>query len=199
MQLVRRSADLWWTGIFAEEYDNLARFVTQGIDQEDVDYMQKAHNYLKQNNIPGTEILHHIHWVPHCATDLSFEPAPVEKDNEPVMKQNERFDCRFSYQICGFKRFWFSADVPERKDTTRATRLTPRTKLTWRQAAVSHCNRAAALDTNENKFQFYTKAEPLRILRSLPNSKLISRITWNNFIALLFMFRLLSFVMFKIH
>lgn len=78
-----------------EEYDNLCRFVTQGIDHEDVDYMQKAYSYLIQNDIPGTEILHSVHWVPHCATDLSFVPPPPKKrrkDNEHVMKQHERCD-----------------------------------------------------------------------------------------------------------
>lgn len=31
-----------------------------------------SYNYLIQNDFPGTEILHHVHLMPHCATDLSF-------------------------------------------------------------------------------------------------------------------------------
>lgn len=75
-----------------EEYEVLCRFVTQGIDQEDVDYMRRAYSYLIQNDIPGTELLHQVHWVDHCATDLSFAPSPPKKrrrENDlPEMKRH---------------------------------------------------------------------------------------------------------------
>lgn len=76
----------------AEEYEILCRFITQGMDQEDVDYMRRAYSYLIQNDIPGTEILHQVHWVDHCATDRSFTPSPPKKrkrDNDlPEIKQH---------------------------------------------------------------------------------------------------------------
>lgn len=62
-----------------EEFDILCRFFTQGIDQEDVDYIKQAYMYLIQNDTPGTELLHQVHWVDHCATDRSFEPPPLKK------------------------------------------------------------------------------------------------------------------------
>ena len=62
-----------------EEFDVLCRFLTQGIDQEDVDYMKRAYTYLIQNDIPGTELLHQVHWVDHCATDRSFVPSLPKK------------------------------------------------------------------------------------------------------------------------
>lgn len=63
-----------------EEFDVLCRFLTQGIDQEDVDYMKRAYTYLIQNDIPGTELLHQVHWVDHCSTDRSFDPSiPTKK------------------------------------------------------------------------------------------------------------------------
>jgi [histone H3]-lysine4 N-trimethyltransferase SETD1 len=63
----------------SEDFDMLCRFLTQGIDQEDVDYMKKAYTVLIQNDIPGTELLHQVHWVDHCATDRSFDPSPPKK------------------------------------------------------------------------------------------------------------------------
>jgi [histone H3]-lysine4 N-trimethyltransferase SETD1 len=63
----------------SEDFDMLCRFLTQGIDQEDVDYMKKAYTVLIQNDIPGTELLHQVHWVDHCSTDRSFEPSPPKK------------------------------------------------------------------------------------------------------------------------
>lgn len=55
-----------------DEFDILCRFLTQGIDQEDVDYMRQSYSFLIQNDIPGTELLHQVHWVDHCATERSF-------------------------------------------------------------------------------------------------------------------------------
>lgn len=75
-----------------EEFDVLCRFLTQGIDQEDVDYMKRAYTYLIQNDIPGTELLHQVHWVDHCATDRSFDPTPVPKkrrrDDFPELRKH---------------------------------------------------------------------------------------------------------------
>jgi [histone H3]-lysine4 N-trimethyltransferase SETD1 len=74
-----------------EEFDVLCKFLTQGIDQEDVDYMKKAYTYLIQNDIPGTELLHQVHWVDHCATDRSFVPSPMKKrkrDEVPNLRQH---------------------------------------------------------------------------------------------------------------
>lgn len=62
-----------------EEYDILCRFFTQGIDQEDITYMRRAYTYLLQNDVPGTELLHKVHWVDHCVTDRSFDPSPPKK------------------------------------------------------------------------------------------------------------------------
>lgn len=62
-----------------EEFDVLCRFLTQGIDQEDVDYMKRAYTYLIQNDIPGTELLHQVHWVDHCASDRIFDQASLPK------------------------------------------------------------------------------------------------------------------------
>jgi histone-lysine N-methyltransferase SETD1 len=76
----------------SEEFDVLCRFLTQGIDQEDVDYMKRAYTYLIQNDIPGTELLHQVHWVDHCATDRSFVPAPPKKrkrDDLPELRQHQ--------------------------------------------------------------------------------------------------------------
>lgn len=68
------------------------RFVTHGIDQEDLEYMRRAYSYLIQNDIPGTELLHQVHWVDHCATDLTFTQPPSKKrrrDNDyHEMKQH---------------------------------------------------------------------------------------------------------------
>lgn len=75
----------------AEEFDVLCRFLTQGIDQEDVDYMKRAYTYLIQNDIPGTELLHQVHWVDHCSTDRSFVPSPPKKrkrDDLPELRQH---------------------------------------------------------------------------------------------------------------
>lgn len=74
-----------------EEFDVLCRFLTQGIDQEDVDYMKRAYTYLIQNDIPGTELLHQVHWVDHCATDRSFmpsEPKKRKRDNLPELREH---------------------------------------------------------------------------------------------------------------
>lgn len=74
-----------------EEFDVLCKFLTQGIDQEDVDYMKRAYTYLIQNDIPGTELLHQVHWVDHCATDRSFDPTPVPKKrrrDEPELRKH---------------------------------------------------------------------------------------------------------------
>lgn len=60
-----------------EEFDVLCKFLTEGIDQEDVDYMKRAYTCLIQNDIPGTELLHQVHWVDHCATDRAFDPVVV--------------------------------------------------------------------------------------------------------------------------
>lgn len=62
-----------------EEFDVLCRFLTQGIDQEDVDYMKRAYTYLIQNDIPGTELLHQVHWVDHCASDRLFDQPSLPK------------------------------------------------------------------------------------------------------------------------
>lgn len=75
----------------SEEFDILCRFLTQGIDQEDVDYMRQSYSYLIQNDFPATELLHQVHWVDHCATDRSFAPVPTKKrrrDDLPEMKQH---------------------------------------------------------------------------------------------------------------
>lgn len=74
-----------------EEFDVLCRFLTQGIDQEDVDYMKRAYTYLIQNDIPGTELLHQVHWVDHCATDRSFVPSAPKKrrrDDFPELREH---------------------------------------------------------------------------------------------------------------
>lgn len=76
-----------------EESDNLCCFVTHGIDQEMSIICGRLTSlvFLIQNDIPGTKMLHHVHWVPYFATDLSFVPAAMEmgrKDNEHVMKQH---------------------------------------------------------------------------------------------------------------
>jgi histone-lysine N-methyltransferase SETD1 len=75
-----------------EEFDVLCKFLTEGIDQEDVDYMKRAYTYLIQNDIPGTELLHQVHWVDHCATDRFFEPTPVPKkrrrDDFPELRKH---------------------------------------------------------------------------------------------------------------
>lgn len=73
-----------------EEFQILCRFFTQGIDQEDVDYIKRAYTYLIQNDTPGTELLHQVHWVDHCATDR-FEPPPAKKRrrDDPEVKQHE--------------------------------------------------------------------------------------------------------------
>lgn len=72
-----------------EEFQILCRFFTQGIDQEDVDYIKRAYTYLIQNDTPGTELLHQVHWVDHCATDR-FEPPPSKKRrrDDPEVKQH---------------------------------------------------------------------------------------------------------------
>ncbi|XP_070504129.1 histone-lysine N-methyltransferase SETD1 [Chironomus tepperi] len=74
-----------------EEFDVLCRFLTQGIDQEDVDYMKRAYTYLIQNDIPGTELLHQVHWVDHCSTDRSFVPSAPKKrrrDDFPELREH---------------------------------------------------------------------------------------------------------------
>lgn len=74
-----------------EEFDVLCQFLTQGIDQEDVDYMKRSYTYLIQNDIPGTELLHQVHWVDHCSTDRSFVPSPPKKkkrDDLPELRQH---------------------------------------------------------------------------------------------------------------
>lgn len=75
-----------------EEFDIICKFLTKGIDEEDVTYMRRAYSYLIQNDIPGTELLHQVHWVDHCSTDRSFEPSAPKKrkrDNDlPEMKQH---------------------------------------------------------------------------------------------------------------
>ncbi|CRL07368.1 CLUMA_CG020346, isoform A [Clunio marinus] len=74
-----------------DESDILCRFVTQGIDDEDIEYMRRAYSILIQKDIPGTEMLHQVHWVDHCATDRSFEPPPIKKrrrDEYPDVKQH---------------------------------------------------------------------------------------------------------------
>lgn len=75
-----------------EQSDIVFQFVTQGIDQEDLDYMRRAYSYLIQNDIPGTEFMHQVHWVDHCATDPSLAPPPSKKkrrDNDfPEVKQH---------------------------------------------------------------------------------------------------------------
>jgi histone-lysine N-methyltransferase SETD1 len=76
-----------------DEFDILCKFLTKGIDEEDVTYMRRAYSYLIQNDIPGTEILHQVHWVDHCATDRTFEPSlPKKRKREndfPEMKNHE--------------------------------------------------------------------------------------------------------------
>lgn len=75
----------------SEEFDILCRFLTQGIDQEDVDYMRQSYSYLIQNDNPGTELLHQVHWVDHCATERVFAPSQQKKrrrDDFPEMKQH---------------------------------------------------------------------------------------------------------------
>lgn len=74
-----------------EEFDILCRFLTQGIDDEDVSCMRQAYTYLIQNDIPGTELVHQVHWVDHCATDRSFGPSPPKKrrrGDDHEMKQH---------------------------------------------------------------------------------------------------------------
>ncbi|KAL7023223.1 hypothetical protein ACKWTF_012520 [Chironomus riparius] len=74
-----------------DEFDVLCRFLTQGIDQEDVDYMKRAYTYLIQNDIPGTELLHQVHWVDHCSTDRSFVPSAPKKrrrDDFPELREH---------------------------------------------------------------------------------------------------------------
>lgn len=81
-----------------EEYEILYRFVTKGIDQEDIDYMRKAHSDLIKSDMPGLDILHQVHWVDHCATDRSFDPSPPKKrrkdNNLPEMKVHETGSAR---------------------------------------------------------------------------------------------------------
>lgn len=75
-----------------DEFEIICKFLTKGIDEEDVTYMRRAYSYLIQNDIPGTELLHQVHWVDHCATDRTFEPSAPKKrkrDNDlPEMKQH---------------------------------------------------------------------------------------------------------------
>lgn len=74
-----------------EQSDIIFRFVTHGIDQEDLENMRRAYSYLIQNDIPGTELLHQVHWVDHCATDPTFSPPPAKKrrrDDFPEMKKH---------------------------------------------------------------------------------------------------------------
>jgi [histone H3]-lysine4 N-trimethyltransferase SETD1 len=75
-----------------EEFEILCKFLTKGIDEEDVTYMRRAYSYLIQNDIPGTELLHQVHWVDHCSTDRTFEPSAPKKrkrdNNLPEMKHH---------------------------------------------------------------------------------------------------------------
>lgn len=79
----------------SEEFEVICRFFTEGVDQEDIEYMKRAYTYLIQNDIPGTEMLHEVHWVDHCSTDRSFEPPPTKKrrKDEPEKMKEHKTGC----------------------------------------------------------------------------------------------------------
>ena len=74
-----------------EQSEIIFSFVTQGIDQEDLNYMRQHYSNLIQNDKPGMNIVHQVHWVDHCPTDLTFAPPPLKKrkrDDHPEMKRH---------------------------------------------------------------------------------------------------------------
>lgn len=93
-----------------EEFEAMFRFLTNGIDQEDVDYMRKAYSYLIQSDTPGTELLHQVHWVDHCSTDRSYVPSPPKKRR----RDNDLPDMRHHATGCARTEGYYKIDSKDK-------------------------------------------------------------------------------------
>lgn len=77
---------------FKEEVDILFKFLTSGVDAEDIEYLRMSYQMLlMQNDTNSFYWLNSTHWVDHCVTDRSFiAPPPAKKRRKELSMPEPR-------------------------------------------------------------------------------------------------------------
>ncbi len=87
---------------FKDEVDILFKFLTSGIDAEDIEYLKLSYNLLLQND-SNSYWLNSTHWVDHCVTDRSnVVPLPPKRRKKDPIPQEMRVHQTGSARTEGF-------------------------------------------------------------------------------------------------